>query len=205
MSLRNPLGDFEITDPQAMRALAHPVRLAALSYLQRYGPATATQLSAEVGASPSVVSWHLRHLAGFGLVTDEPDPGADKRMRWWRAVARGIRFELPDNPDGRAAGRMLRAEMMSQAIGQTGDWLAEVEPELDEEWSRVAGSGNTRLRVTPDELRSIEENIEELLAPYARRDEIELPEDARTVRVIRFLLPGLADARDGTGQPRAER
>ena len=45
MSLRNPYGDFEITDPQAMRALAHPVRLAALSYLQKNGPATATQLA----------------------------------------------------------------------------------------------------------------------------------------------------------------
>jgi hypothetical protein len=47
-----------------MRALAHPVRLALLEQLQRHGPATASQLSPHVGATPSVTSWHLRHLAG---------------------------------------------------------------------------------------------------------------------------------------------
>jgi len=202
MSLRNPLGDFEITDPQAMRALAHPVRLAALSYLQRYGPATATQLSTEVGASPSVTSWHLRHLAAFGLVADEPDPGADKRKRWWRAVSRGFRFEMPDSPEGQAAGRLLRAEMMTEAIEQTGRWLAEVEPDLDEEWSRLAGSSNTRVRLTPEELRAIEDSIEDLLAPYVRREESQSPAGARNVRLVRLHLPGGAE-QPAWGDPEA--
>ncbi len=37
MDSGNRLGDIEITDPQAMRALAHPVRLAILERLQRHG------------------------------------------------------------------------------------------------------------------------------------------------------------------------
>jgi DNA-binding transcriptional ArsR family regulator len=176
-----------------MRALAHPVRLAALSYLQRHGPATATQLSAEVGASPSVTSWHLRHLATFGLVADEPDPGADKRKRWWRAVNRGIRFEMPDTPEGWTAGRLLRTEMMTEAIGQAGRWLDETEPHLDEPWSRLAGSSNTRVRLTPDELQRLEDAIEDLLAPYVLRAEDEVPEDARSVRIVRLHLPAAAE------------
>ena len=112
MSLRNPYGDFEITDPQAMRALAHPVRLAALSWLQRHGPATATQLSERVGASPSVTSWHLRHLANFGLVIDGPPPtGTDKRQRWWRAATKGFRIEMPDTPEGAEAARLLGGQL----------------------------------------------------------------------------------------------
>ena len=193
MSLKNPLGDFEITDPQAMRALAHPVRLAALSYLQRHGPATATQLSTAVGASPSVTSWHLRHLSGFGLVVDEPAPDGDKRHRYWRAVARGFRFEMPDSPEGQAAGRLLRTEMMTEALEQTGRWLAEVEPEIEEPWTRVAGSSNTRVRITTDELRRIQESVEELLAPFVHRAEAEIPPDARSVRLIRFGLPAAAE------------
>src|SRR5256885_15453657 len=85
MPPKTRFGDFEITDPQALRALAHPVRLALLDRLQRHGPATATQLAPRVGATPSVVSWHLRHLASFGLVRDAAG-GTSKRERRWREV-----------------------------------------------------------------------------------------------------------------------
>jgi DNA-binding transcriptional ArsR family regulator len=192
MSLRNPYGDFEVTDPQAMRALAHPVRLAALSYLQKNGPATATQLSEHVGASPSVTSWHLRHLASFGLVNDgaAPDGVADKRQRWWQAVARGFRFEMPETPEGAEAGRLLRAEMMSQALDYAQHWLSDTEPVLDPEWSRSAGSSNTLLVVTPEEAEELENAIQDLLAPYVqRRDEGASPVEARPVRIIRLSLP----------------
>jgi DNA-binding transcriptional ArsR family regulator len=191
MSLRNPYGDFEITDPQAMRALAHPVRLAALSYLQKNGPATATQLSEHVGASPSVTSWHLRHLATFGLVVDGPPPsGSDRRQRWWNAVARGFRYAMPDTPEGTEAGRLLRTEMMNQALESAQQWIAETEPVLDPEWSRLAGSANTLLVLTPAEAEAIESAIEQLLAPYVqRRDAGDTPADARPVRYLRMSLP----------------
>ena len=191
MSLRNPYGDFEITDPQAMRALAHPVRLAALSYLQKNGPATATQLSEHVGASPSVTSWHLRHLATFGLVVDGPPPsGSDRRQRWWNAVARGFRYAMPDTPEGTEAGRLLRTELMNQALESAQHWIAETEPVLDPEWSRLAGSANTLLVLTPAEAAAIESAIEQLLAPYVqRRDAGDTPDDARPVRYLRMSLP----------------
>ena len=191
MSLRNPYGDFEITDPQAMRALAHPVRLAALSYLQKNGPATATQLSEHVGASPSVTSWHLRHLATFGLVVDGPPPsGSDRRQRWWNAVARGFRYAIPDTPEGAEAGRLLRTELMNQALESAQHWIAETEPVLDPEWSRLGGSANTLLVLTPAEAEAIESAIEQLLAPYVRRrDAGETPDDARPVRYLRMSLP----------------
>ena len=67
--MTNPYGDIEL-DARGMRALAHPVRIAVLTHLQRHGPSTATRLAPEVGASPSVTSWHLRHLAAHGLVRD---------------------------------------------------------------------------------------------------------------------------------------
>ena len=191
MSLRNPYGDFEITDPQAMRALAHPVRLAALSFLQKNGPATATQLSEHVGASPSVTSWHLRHLAEFGLVIDVPPPsGTDRRQRWWNAAARGFRYEMPKTPEGAEAGRLLLAEMLSQALEYAQHWLSGTEPNLDAEWRRVAGSSNTLLVVTPAEVEAIESAIEDVLAPYVqRRNSADVPEDARPVRHLRLSLP----------------
>lgn len=191
MSLKNRLGDLEVTDPQAMRALAHPVRLAVISQLQRHGPATATQLSNRVGASPSVTSWHLRHLASFGLVAEAEDPGGgtDRRLRWWRAVARGIRFEIPNSREGQEAARLLRAQTMAQAIEYVGRWLTEVEPVLDATWSKATASGNTGLLLTAAEVDRLERDIERLLERYVLREESDVPKSAHAVRVLRFLLP----------------
>ncbi|WP_248962939.1 ArsR/SmtB family transcription factor [Sphaerisporangium perillae] len=196
MDSDNPLGDVEITDPQTMRALAHPVRLAILDHLRRYGPATATQLAPDVGATPSVTSWHLRHLAGFGLVRDS-EPGRDRRQRRWEAVARGFRFETPDDEEGRPAARMLLQQMILRYGDLPNRWAAEVEPELDPVWRRLAGLANTRVVVSAEELAAIEDGIERLLAPYVTRDPADRPADGRGVQLIRYVLPEGAGERTG--------
>ncbi|MEU7607930.1 helix-turn-helix domain-containing protein [Micromonospora sp. NPDC049204] len=192
MSLTNPYGDFEITEPQALRALAHPVRLAILEHLQRHGPATATGLSPHVGATPSVVSWHLRHLATFGLVTDW-DGATSKRERWWQAVARGFRFTVPDSVEGQSASHQLRGEMFARNADAPQQWLLREEARLDPEWRALAGIADTRFVATADELRQLEESIEELIAPYVRRKEESAPDGARIVRMLRYLLPEAGD------------
>lgn len=189
MSLKNPSDDFELTDPQAMRALAHPVRLAILDHLQRHGPATATRLSPHVGATPSVTSWHLRHLAGFGLVEDW-DGGEDRRQRWWRATARGFRFEVPeDDAEGAAAARQLGRTMFLRYSALPQRWLEQDEPRLEAEWRRLGGLANTRVTVTAAELTAIEAQIEQVLTPYVQRTAENAPAGARGVRVMRYVLP----------------
>ncbi|WP_327365181.1 ArsR/SmtB family transcription factor [Streptomyces sp. NBC_01217] len=199
MDSSNRLGDIEITDPQAMRALAHPVRLAILDHLLRHGPATATQLAPDVGATPSVTSWHLRHLAGFGLVRDS-EPGPDRRQRRWEAVARGFRFETPQDPadeEGRSAARVLSQQMFLRYADFPSRWVAEVEPELDPAWRRLAGLANTRVVVSAEELAAIEDGIERVLAPYVNRDPAERPTDGRGVRLMRYVLPEGAEEQPG--------
>ncbi|WP_330263676.1 ArsR/SmtB family transcription factor [Streptomyces griseorubiginosus] len=194
MDSGNRLGDIEITDPKAMRALAHPVRLAILERLQRHGPATASQLSPHVGATPSVTSWHLRHLAGFGLVRDAVEGGTDRRERRWEAVARGFRFEVPDDEDGTSAARALSWEMFARAAELPERWATETEPALEPAWRRLSGLANTRVVVTAEELAAIEDAVEAVLAPYVMRDE--RPEDSRGVRLLRYMLPEATEAGD---------
>ncbi len=188
--MSNPLGDVEITDPQTMRALAHPVRLAILDVLRRNGPATATQLAPDVGATPTVTSWHLRHLAGFGLVRDA-EPGPDRRQRRWEAVGRGFRFSSPEDGDEAttSAARSLTQEMFQRYAGLPVQWITDVEPGLTPEWRRLSGLSNTRVHLTPGELAAIEALIEQALAPYVNRDAPDRPDDARPVRLIRYVLP----------------
>jgi DNA-binding transcriptional ArsR family regulator len=191
MSLTNPLGDLPITDPQAMRALAHPVRLAVLTFLQRNGPATATQLSPHVGATPSVTSWHLRHLATFGLVmdVDASEVPGDRRQRWWKAAARGFTFELAEGDESETAVRMLADQLEQSARQQADRWRMETEPELDYTWRRLAGLSNTTVRLSAAELEELELHIDELLGKYVQRTEADAPPDARRVRILRHYLP----------------
>jgi len=184
----NPYGDIELT-PKGMRALAHPVRLAILSQLQRHGPSTATALAPIVGASPSVTSWHLRHLAQHGLVRDA-DAGGDGRQRWWEAAARGFRLTMPPDEADQEAYRMLSHAMFDQSEHLPRQWSIDVEPQLEPSWRAVAGLSNTGIVATADEVATIEAAIESVLAPYvSRKEQTTQPEGSRRVRFLRYTLP----------------
>ena len=199
--MANPYGDVEL-DPRGMRALAHPVRLAILSRLQSGGPSTATALAPLVGATPSVTSWHLRHLAEHGLVRDA-DVQSDGRQRWWEAVGTGFRFSAADEASLDAAS-LLGRTMMEQAAGLPERWAREVEPLLEVDWRRSAGLSNTTIEVTADELADVEAAIEQLLAPYVlRKGADQRPVGARRVRMMRYVLPdapGSDDEDQGRGR-----
>ncbi len=189
--MANPYGDIEL-DAQGMRALAHPVRLAILNRLQADGPNTATGLSEHVGATPSVTSWHLRHLAKHGLVRDAEGRG-NGRERWWESAARGFRFTASDEPASREASSALRS-VIEQAEGDlVAAWEREVQPQLELPWYAASGRANTTVLVTLEELAAIESAIEDLLAPYVLRTDAEateVPKGARAVRLLRYTLAG---------------
>src|SRR5882724_4884545 len=103
----------EITDVRALAALAHPVRVALLNHLLAFGPRTASQCAATVGASPSACSYHLRQLARWGLV--ESVPATDGRERPWQAAATGFSFRADlDDPAGQAVQQTLLAMQVDQ-------------------------------------------------------------------------------------------
>lgn len=75
-----------ISDPQAIRALAHEARLEALEELYAsQSTRTATELASRCGLSPSAMSYHLRALEKYGFVERSPSEG-DGRERRWKAA-----------------------------------------------------------------------------------------------------------------------
>src|SRR5260370_30464032 len=74
-----------LTDPRALRALAHPIRLALLGMLRSEGLLTATRAGELLGESSASCSFHLRQLAKYGLV--EEARGGQGRQPPWRATA----------------------------------------------------------------------------------------------------------------------
>ncbi len=184
--MANDWGDVEL-DARGMRALAHPVRLTILERLREHGPDTATGLAPHVGASPSVTSWHLRHLAEHGLVEDAPGDGRG-RKRWWQAVGRGFRFTGDEDP---AAYRQL-TETLEAAEGDIAHrWRQDVLPTLDDDWASAAGRWDTTIIATTQELAQIEAAVEALLTPYVQRKGApeDTPDGARRVRILRYTMP----------------
>jgi hypothetical protein len=146
-------------------------------------------LSPVVHATPSVTSWHLRHLAGFGLVLDA-DPGevpGDRRQRWWKAAGRGFRVKIGEGDEALAAARVLGGEMEAAGRRQIDTWLTETAPALEPVWLRVSEVSNTTVSLAPEELALLQQQVDELLSPYVLRSEA--PGDARPVRFIRYFMP----------------
>ncbi len=205
MEATNPYGDLELTSAALMRALAHPVRLEIWDRLRRYGPATATELAPHVGATPSVTSWHLRHLAGFGLVRDAA-PDTDRRARRWEAAARGVRLSVPANAgaETEAAARVLSRHFFDRAAEVTRTWNSTVEPGLDGAWRHVSGVSDTRVVVSNTEAAGIATAIEAVLAPFVTRPASARPEHARGVRMLWYVLPEAHDSNDSNNSNDSE-
>jgi DNA-binding transcriptional ArsR family regulator len=175
----NRVGDLVITDPEAMRALADPFRLALLDRLRREGPATEAELSSSL--QEAEVETHLRELETFGLVSR-----AEER---WQAVGKGFAFEIPEDGDGQAAARGLSTVMMRRYADLPRRWVEDSESSLELEWVRAAGLLNARATVTPEELRGIQEGLEQLLEPFLSREADDTPAEARQVRILSYFLP----------------
>src|SRR5450755_1988050 len=92
-----------ITDPTALRALAHPLRLALLDRLMSFGEQTAAQCAAAVGSTASNCSYHSRALARVGLV-ERGDPARGRGR-----PSRRSRSGLESGPGGAGASRSSTA------------------------------------------------------------------------------------------------
>src|SRR3954468_4033452 len=93
----------ELTDPRAMRAYAHPVRLALVGLVRRPGPLTATQAAARLGESSGTTSFHLRQLAKYGFC-EEAGGGKGREKPWRGTELFNSRDHAADNAEGEEVG-----------------------------------------------------------------------------------------------------
>ncbi|MFI6299584.1 ArsR/SmtB family transcription factor [Nonomuraea sp. NPDC050790] len=170
-----------LSDPKAMRALAHPARLEMLNRLQVEGPSTATEVAEFAGVTPSAASYHLRMLAKYGFVEDAP-PRTDGRERVWRSTGRGLSVatEPDDAPELRAAKELLIHTVYDEAHADLKRSMGRVDRE-PEQWRAGAAWRRIFLQVGPEEMRRLGEQMEALLLPYQAGVRKDAPPDARTV------------------------
>jgi DNA-binding transcriptional ArsR family regulator len=176
-------------NPQAMRALAHPTRLAVLELLACEGPLTATEAGRHLGESPGTMSWHLRLLARHGFVAE--GRGVAGRRRPWTLTAAGTRWD-PEltTPDERRAADALLAAVIERSIGQLRAWLA-TRYAAPRRWQRAAALSDWTLYLTVDEAQSVREQIHAVFGQFADRttDPRRRPKAAIPVRAFLAIHP----------------
>ncbi len=181
---------IKLTDPRAMRAVAHPLRLKMLGELRIRGPQSVGMLSELLDEAPGSVSYHVGKLAEFGFVVQAPELARDKRERWWRAAHAKTYFEpfesLAD-PERRAASTMLRRAVLDRYVESLQGYL-EAEATLDPAWVKAATSGDAFLHLTAAELAELSAELEQLVERWQARSEPGR-DGARAVSVIYQTFP----------------
>lgn len=182
-----------ISDPGALRALAHAGRYTILEHLQNIGTATATECAQVAGLSPSACSYHLRLLARHGFV-EQDDSRDDGRERAWRATSTGWWSDVDPETDPstvQALDSTIARVMMASSDAKTLAFVDHAAKEPD--WREAALFSNSTVVATAGELAELGLGIMALLRPYflSGRPAAEIPEDARQVHVSVRMAPRL--------------
>ena len=197
---------LDLTDPKAMRALAHPVRMALLELLSVAGTLTATQASEALGESPANCAFHLRTLAKYGFVAEAG--GGKGRERPWRSVPLRIRVNnSQDDPKAEIAANSLAGawrerwfERARQALGQGSA--------TTDEWREARQATRSLKFLTPEELEELGEQVQQIFQRFAERiDPAERPKGSLPVELLFFGYPltDLAALSEGAEDPSDQR
>ncbi|RII11302.1 Helix-turn-helix domain protein [Streptomyces sp. YIM 130001] len=178
-------GHRTVDSPEALKAMAHPLRLRILRHLGTRGPATSTTLAADLGENTGTLSYHLRMLERGGLIEDIPERSGG-RERWWRGV-RGLDIRRPPQEEmtegERAVGRELDRLRTEEDIQLARRFDAEQAG--SEGWMR-GSRGLSHL--TKEQLDAFHDEYLVLLARYAHGPE-DAPEGSRPVLLRWFGVP----------------
>jgi DNA-binding transcriptional ArsR family regulator len=174
-------------DPEALKGLAHPLRLKLLDELHARGSATASQLAAALGQSSGATSYHLRQLHRHGFVEEDETQGT-RRERVWMPRRGGWRlpvFDLAEDPANAAA-----VELVVQAQLQADQRrLAEVMTRgrtWPPQWREATARHATHVTLDPAQLDRMRAEVDAVIERYKE----EPPgEDARRVSVVYTLIP----------------
>ena len=191
-------GRLKLTDPKAIRALAHPVRWALLEAIGQAGTLTATQASEMLGESPANCAFHLRTLAKYGFV--EEAGGGRGRERPWRESHDGMSLEItPDDPPAmQAAVQALNQVWLDRMLTRAQRSLTS-----SAAWPKALGETLgvmvSREYVTAEEARELYTEIQQAFGRLFRADNLSAkrrdpnlrPADAIPVEFMLLAYPVL--------------
>ncbi len=178
-----------VSDPLALRALAHPIRQQLLGLIGREGRLTGAEAARQLGISQALASHHLRQLAKYGYV--EPAEADDHRARPWRVTSTSTHLR-PEVAEGREASDALQLMAAERAVQELHDWQRR-RSEVDPAWVEPTEVSNGLLYLTATELAELRTQVAALVTPLVARRRIgrheDRPVDAEPVSFLLLTVP----------------
>lgn len=176
-----------LTDPRAIKALAHPARLAVMDELFAGRRLTATECAEIAGLSPSAMSYHLRALEKWGIV-ERAEASGDGRERPWRAAGEGFSIESSEPRASAVAESAMASRVLDRTRRYLLDWLAREDRQKDAADDITALGGGTRW-MTDEEAVELSQAFSDLMDKYPRASTDLRPPGARRVQVTFVVVP----------------
>jgi hypothetical protein len=192
MNMAEPKG--LITEPQRLRAMSHPTRLAMLEILAIDESATATRCAELTGESVASCSYHLGMLAKYGFIEPVDSAGREKP---WRLLQRDQSWTSRGlDPEGALAAEALTDTFVDHTAEQMKAAFRRCDRE-PEEWRNVSGSNGASVHLTAEEALALAEELLAIAKRYEERntDPALRPPGSRPVRL--FLARWLARPYEG--------
>jgi DNA-binding transcriptional ArsR family regulator len=179
-----------VSEPERIRALAHPLRLALLDLLEEGGEATATRCAEATGESVASCSFHLRILAKYGFIEAGERRGREKP---WRVVSRRrtARPDFDDPASVRAVGALAELTVLAETE-RIRAFLGDIH-RLPADLRDAVGVLKAAIWATPEELQQLSRDVLALVDRFSGRWENpdQRPADARLARMFAVLNPDL--------------
>ena len=177
----------QVVGPDALKGLAHPLRLRLLGELNARGSATASQLGAALGESSGSTSYHLRQLHRHGFVEEDPEQGSTRERVW---IPRRGGWNLPvldlaaEPANAAAVDLVLQAQLQTdqqrvlEVMARAASW--------PQEWREAPVRRETHAGLDPEQVAAMRAEIDAVIDRY--RDAEPGP-GARRVSVVYTLIP----------------
>lgn len=199
MTEHNPPGHAQppAADSTAMKAFAHPLRMAMYQRLFDHGSATATMLARQLDESTGQTSYHLRQLARHGFVEEDAERGTG-RERWWKAKGFFVdAATLADEPAMLPViTTYLRAQLEQRTVALR-EWYSRARSE-PAEWIAASVDFTGTVTMTAEEARAMVEELEAVTDKHtsqaqereaAEESEAAEPDSRRRVRIYLDTFP----------------
>lgn len=195
---------------EALRALAHPLRVQIMNELSDFGPLTASGLGERLGESSGATSYHLRQLEKHGIIREVEGKGS-ARERWWEMAPGGVTIGSPEVLEtraGRDATELVTREWQVNNERRLTAFMRHGIDRLGMEWMEAATLSTGHVKLTQEQLHAFGEEYQQLLSTLMKKYKGQETPGARPTQIQFNAFPLIddleADEHDADDEEAAE-